>query len=55
VLVDPRRPELGLRSPLDLDEDGVAAWTAWRSRLAAGHTAPLQAAGDRFLADTRRG
>ena len=53
LLVDPDRPRLGLRPPVDLDEAGVAAWTRWRSAL-AGHGRPArQVAGDQFLAETR--
>ncbi|MET0160805.1 MAG: hypothetical protein ABW279_15085 [Acidimicrobiales bacterium] len=53
LLVDPGRPRLGLRPPVDLDEAGVAAWTRWRSAL-AGHGRPArQVAGDQFLAETR--
>jgi hypothetical protein len=53
LLVDRRRPELGLRNPLTLDEAGAVAWTRWRSAQAVGGPAPLQAAGDQFLLDTR--
>jgi hypothetical protein len=53
VLVAPDRPELGLRPPLTLAPGAVTAWVAWRSRLAAGRPAPLQTAGDQFLAETR--
>jgi hypothetical protein len=53
LLVDPDRPALGLRRPVDLDPAGVAAWTRWRSAL-AGHGRPArQVAGDQFLAETR--
>lgn len=54
LLVDPRRPDRGLRAPVTLDEEGVLTWRAWRSRLAARGPAPLQAAGEQFLLDTRR-
>lgn len=53
ILVDPDRPRLGLRPPHQLDEAGVRAWTEWRATLADGGPAPLQAAGDQFLADSR--
>ena len=53
LLLDPARPELGLRNPLDLDAADTARWQAWRSAMAAHGPAPLQVAGDAFLAETR--
>jgi hypothetical protein len=53
LLVDPADPDLGLRNPLTFDAADLQAWTEWRSRLAAGGPAPLQVAGDQFLADGR--
>ncbi len=54
LLVDPARPERGLRAPVTLDEREAATWRAWRTRLAARGPAPLQAAGEQFLLDSRR-
>lgn len=51
LLLDPQRPELGLRNPLDLDAADAERWVRWR---AANGPGPLQALGDRFLADSRR-
>ena len=38
---------------LTLDAAGIRAWTEWRSGVARGGPAPLQLAGDQFLADGR--
>jgi hypothetical protein len=54
LLVDPHRPGLGLRLPVEFDEQEAAAWTAWRAASARGGPAPLQVVGDRFLLETRR-
>ncbi len=54
LLVDPSDPDQGLRTPLTLDAADIEAWTRWRADLAAGGAAPLQVAGDQFLAETRR-
>jgi len=53
LLVDPRRPDLGLRPPVDLDAAGVVAWTRWRSAQAGRGLPARQVAGDQFLAETR--
>lgn len=53
LLLDPQDPAAGLRHPLTLGEDGVTAWTAWRSSWAGSGRPVRQLAGDQFLAETR--
>jgi hypothetical protein len=53
LLVDPADPDQGLHNPLTLSAADAAVWTRWRSGLAAHGPAPLQVAGDQFLAEGR--
>jgi hypothetical protein len=53
LLLDPARPDLGLRNPLTFDAADADRWRRWRSAMAAHGPAPLQVAGDAFLAETR--
>jgi len=53
LLVDRADAGAGLRNPLTFDATDIRTWTEWRSRTAVGGPAPLQLAGDQFLAETR--
>jgi hypothetical protein len=53
LLVDPDHPDRGLRNPLTLTTADAERWRRWRSAMAAHGPAPLQVAGDAFLAETR--
>lgn len=47
------RGRVELRPLVELDEEGIADYLSWRSRLADGRAAPVQLAAERFLAEGR--